>query len=199
MRKSTKLMAGLGVVAGLGVALAPLATFAATNGTAGSDTLRLTVNSDCALHQESNAEVKFNGLFVNDEAVSANTPVAVTLSKDTPDEGTPVDAISFDCTLNSMVSVYAATAGLTGPTGSTPITNIVGNYTATSLWSLQNSGAVSIGNTATLIGTGTMDNGTVENGLTLTRTNYNVTPNANQKPGTYEGTVNYTWAIAANN
>ena len=30
MRKSTKIMAGLGVVAGLGVALAPLATFADT-------------------------------------------------------------------------------------------------------------------------------------------------------------------------
>ena len=46
MRKSTKIMAGLGVVAGLGVALAPLATFAET---AGTDQLRVTVTNACSL------------------------------------------------------------------------------------------------------------------------------------------------------
>lgn len=46
MRKSTKIMAGLGVVAGLGVALAPLATFADTTNL-GVDHLTITVQSGC--------------------------------------------------------------------------------------------------------------------------------------------------------
>jgi hypothetical protein len=48
MRKSTKLMAGLGVIAGLAVAAAPLATFA-TEGSIGVDNLRIVVDSSCDL------------------------------------------------------------------------------------------------------------------------------------------------------
>lgn len=45
MRKSTKLMAALGVVAGLGVAVAPMAVFA----TGGEDNLEVTVKQGCSL------------------------------------------------------------------------------------------------------------------------------------------------------
>ena len=48
MRKSTKLMAGLGVVAGLGVALAPLATFADTTNL-GVDHLTVVIESGCEM------------------------------------------------------------------------------------------------------------------------------------------------------
>ncbi len=49
MRKSTKIMAGLGVVAGLGVALAPLATFAADPVNLGTDHLTVIVETGCKM------------------------------------------------------------------------------------------------------------------------------------------------------
>ncbi|MBR3318883.1 hypothetical protein IKG06_00020 [Candidatus Saccharibacteria bacterium] len=197
MRKSTKLMAGLGVVAGLGVALAPLSTFADT---AGSDTLRLTITSSCniATNGETPASpIVFNGLYVGPDTAASASPTEVTLAAQTPETGTAVDTINFTCTENSKVSLSAATTGLAGP--GTTITTVKGAYSGTGVAfeTAFAGGAYGLIRSDTLIGVGTATSAN-SNGISFTRTGYKVTPNANQAPGTYEGTVDYEWALASN-
>lgn len=187
MRKSTKVMAGLGVVAGLGIALAPLATFAAS---AGSNTLELNINSNCTV----------DSTLGNISGTWAETTEAGAKDVDLIKGGEANDTLKFSCNQNSKVKVYAAATALTGPEV-IPVTSVKAKYSAVGTGMTISNGwdasaYKAFTNTdATQIASGTApasgDFGVKVDG-------YKVTITANQQAGSYTGTVTYTFDNVAN-
>lgn len=184
MSKLNKVIAGLGVVAGLGVALAPIATFA-EDISAGSDTVNIQVNSDCAIKADT---TPFGGTFAGSGV--PNTTVSATGASST---------IVFDCSTNSKVSVSASTTGLSSTNGDTIAAanlkvSLAGSNGVTAVAAFDNTyGALSTESTEVATGT---DNGTTD--MTLTVNGYQAVLKADQKPGAYTGTVAYTYALVNN-
>jgi len=178
MSKLNKVIAGLGVVAGLGVALAPIASFAET---AGSDTVNIQVNSDCAIKANT---TPFGGTFSGTGVPSAT--VNATGGSST---------VVFDCSTNSKVSVSASTTGLSSTNGDTiAAANLKVSLTGSNGIVAESAfdstyGALSTDSTKVAEGT---DNGTTD--MTLTVNGYQAVLRADQKPGAYTGTVAYTYA-----
>lgn len=185
MSKLNKVIAGLGVVAGLGVAFAPVATFA--DGTAtGSDSLTVNVNSSCAIDSESAA---FAGVYAGTAAV-ADGEALITRSSGT-------NEVVYDCSENSKITIHATTTGLaygsadtiaasslgvnlTGANGLTIESGFTGNDTYGAL------------GTNVLVAQGTAP---ASGNMTFTVNGYKATLKANQKPGEYTGTVSYTFEL----
>ena len=193
MRKSTKVMAALGVVAGLGVALAPLATFA--DGNIGVDNLTVNVNSDCDI-DTTGGGAAFAGNYVG----QGQPGDLVEISRNTSNAGTY--SVSFACSENSKIQIKAYSAGLTtsdngGDTiaataiyGDITTTNgltAVAGYTSSaySLALATTPGVVVANGTAPAAASGKM---------TITVNGYKAQLKNDQKPGTYTGTVTYTFA-----
>lgn len=188
MRKSTKLMAGLGVVAGLGVALAPIATFAVATG---EDEITVNVTSSCAIDSSSAA---FAGVYAGTAAVADGT---VDIAKTS---GT--NEVVYNCSENSKITVSASTDGLAYSTNDT----IAADHLAVNL-SGANGLTIESGFTGTdtygalgadvLVAQGTAP-AAASGKMTLTVNGYQATLKANQKPGEYTGTVSYTFALVNN-
>ena len=167
MRKSTKLMAGLGVVAGLGVALAPLATFAEGEPTVdslGLDHLTVVISSSCQMTSgvadnpdtqgtDESAYTAFENYYkVTMPAGSARTlgTAQRTDSAGTPLSGATQTALHVQCNdaYPSGTTVSAATTGhgwsikgagtvLTGATTGDTIPNSDPSDGATSGWGVK--------------------------------------------------------------
>ena len=184
MSKLNKVIAGLGVVAGLGVALAPVASFA--DGTsAGSDTVNITVNSDCAIKS---GTTSFGGTFAGTDVPGAT--VEATMSSGT-------STVTFACSENSKVTVSASTSGLTYGSADTIAADHLavkvsgdGNMVARAAFTGSNYGALAT--TEQIIADGTAPAG---GEMVLTVDGYQATLKPNQKPGVYTGTVAYTYAL----
>lgn len=188
MRKSTKLMAGLGVVAGLGVALAPLATFADAMGT---DSLTVNVNSDCALATagEPAAQVVIDG-----EWEGTGTPgQLVTLTGKAG--ATNVSTVSFNCSVNSKVAISATAEDLSNGSDTIAADQISATYTGDggmSIVAAYSGQYGALATTATPVANGTAAAAT---GMTFTVGGYKAQLKADQEPGEYTGDVTYTWAL----
>ena len=201
MRKSTKLMAGLGVVAGLGVALAPLATFAVNQ-----SQLEVTVTSSCALTEDQNDDpIVIDDLWKGSGAVDDGT---ITLTKDSTGSDAHISVLTFACSENSMVTVSAHSNDLeNGNLDVIEAAHVKGMYTGAygmvvrSAFSGQY-GVLDNSGSAVIIADGTAQPATGSPAkvpdMTLTVAGYQVVLNEDQVPGTYTGTVDYTWALATN-
>lgn len=186
MRKSTKLMAGLGVVAGLGVALAPLATFADPMG---SDALTVNVNSDCAIAEDGSS----NQILIDGEWEGTGVPGDnVTLTG--PGTG-GVAAVTFECSDNSKVAISATAEDLTNGSDTIEADQITATYTGANGMTIVAAYSGQYGalaDTATTVANGTA----VSTGdLTFTVAGYKAQLKADQEPGVYEGDVTYTFAL----
>ena len=185
MSKLNKVIAGLGVVAGLGVALAPVATFAAD---AGSDNLTVNVESSCAIDSENEP---FAGVYAGTAAVADET-VAITR-----DSGT--NSVAYDCSENSKITIHASTDGLAYGSTDTIAANMLGvNLTGANGLEIESgfTGNNTYGalGTNVLVAQGTAPAST-SGKMTFTVNGYKATLKGNQKPGTYEGTVAYTFEL----
>ena len=182
MSKINKVIAGLGVVAGLGVALAPVATFAET---AGSDTVNIQVNSDCAIKAST---TPFGGTFAG-EGTPGQTVTA---------ESTGTSTVVFDCSTNSRVTVSASSAGLSTNSGvgdtiaATALKVKLAGSNGVTAETAFNGAYGALNTTETQVAHGT-DNGSAD--MTLTVASYQAVLKADQTPGAYTGTVDYTWAL----
>ena len=188
MRKSTKLMVGLGVVAGLGVALAPLATFADPMG---SDALTVNVNSDCAIAEDGSS----NQILIDGEWEGTGVPGDnVTLTG--PGTG-GVAAVTFECSENSKVTIAATAADLSNGSDTIEADQITAYYTGANGMTIvaayaDSSNYGALADTATTVANGTA----VSTGdLTFTVAGYKAQLKADQEPGVYEGDITYTFAL----
>lgn len=187
MRKSTKVMAGLGVVAGLGIALAPLATFADA---AGANTLTLNINSNCQIASGSNI---ISGTW--SKTVDADD---TTVTLDAPTSGGNA-TINFSCNQNSQVTVKAQPSALAGPNSSSiPVTSIQAKYSTTGSGMTLATGFDSYkyfvsadATTPVTIATGVAP---ASGNLGITVDGYKVDITDDLQAGTYTGTVTYTFA-----
>ena len=187
MRKSTKLMAGLGVVAGLGVAMAPLATFAEE--AAGSHNLKVNVTSECTLDA---TDAAFSGEWAG--TTSVNTGETVALAGNSAD-----NQITFNCNENSKVDIFAQATALTAADANNAtiaVTNVQANYSVDGMagmtletdWA---SGLHAFAGTDTVKIAHGVAPATGSFGIKVA--GYSVVVPEQQKAGTYTGTVTYTF------
>ena len=183
MRKSTKLMVALGVVAGIGVASAPLTTRAA-NTEIGRDTLGVNVESSCSLKVNT---VSFQGTWTATMPAGDEATLA-------PAGGSSAATIS--CNEHSKFEILAQGTPLTLGTNDDTI--------ALNMWKASFQGSedisfvtpyganyVSLPSSESRIAYSN-DAGT-EN--TFTVTGYKVQTRSDQKSGHYEGHAIYTFAL----
>lgn len=118
MRKSSKLIAGLGVVAGLGVALAPLGAFADVATPTRTDVIRFTNSEACTVNN-----VALDGTTVDlynyyDGEVTPGNVVTLDATKivDASDPETSATEQVFTIKCNSATG-YRVVANATNPTG----------------------------------------------------------------------------------
>ena len=193
MSKINKVIAGLGVVAGLGVALAPVATFAET--AIGQDTLTVTVNSSCTLDTTVNSGNAFQGAYAG-ETSTIGAGVMVALNGQTGSS----NQVAFDCNENSGITITAATGGLalSGNVDTIAADHIKANYTGangltiTSGYTSTDYGAL---DATKVVATGTAGSGS---NMTFTVDGYKAVLKAGQKSGIYTGTVSYTFDLVNN-
>ena len=183
MSKLNKVIAGLGVVAGLGVALAPVASFATATG---SDNLTVNVNSSCAIDSESPA---FAGVYAGTAAV-ADGEALITKSSGT-------NEVVYDCSENSKITIHATTDGLAYGSADTIAANMLGvNLTGANGLTIESgfTGTDTYGalGTNVLVAQGTAP---ASGKMTFTVNGYKATLKSNQKPGEYTGTVSYTFEL----
>ena len=183
MSKLNKVIAGLGVVAGLGVAFAPVATFATATG---SDSLTLNVNSSCAIKSTSAA---FAGVYAGTAAVADGTALI--------EKSSGTNEVVYDCSENSKITIHATTDGLAYSTNDTITASDLGvNLTGANGLTIESgfSGTDTYGalGSDVLVAQGTaLSSGD----MTFTVNGYKATLKANQKPGVYTGTVSYSFEL----
>ncbi|MBR5389085.1 hypothetical protein IK146_00765 [Candidatus Saccharibacteria bacterium] len=173
MRKSTKIMAGLGVVAGLGVALAPLATFAdAQDVVAGTDTLNVTVLQGCSLTpRDGDSYQAWSNTYSTQ--VTPGDPWSITAGS-----GNNVNSVSINCNAGARYSVSATGTTLTKGSDTLPAYKVAvngGSY-------------VTLGTDTELVTATTITTSPV----TFTVNGYQGTTLTTTPAGTYTGTVTYT-------
>ena len=210
MRKSTKIMAGLGVVAGLGVALAPLATYAADLGT---DTITVTIGVACNMEADSDPTTpNVNDTFANTYTGTLVAGKTVELTSPTAATGkTAVKAIKVTCNdaAGTGAHGYYIKAQATALNGtldtSTAIPATVDPAEGRSGWggkfslgASQGDMTISEGFTSyKSFGSGlvTIASGNVSsaNGDILNIDGYMVSASASQQADTYTGHVDYTF------
>jgi hypothetical protein len=219
MRKSTKLMAGLGVVAGLGVALAPLATFAEAVGT---DTLTVTIDVACKLTADGytagtggNTGTPWANHYIGN--LEAGSYVDLGSGAINNGTGNPAQATSVNVKCNDPAGAVAghgwqitATAtDLTGQTDNTqkilhtvsPVTDgsasgwgVKLSKTGTGDLAIQSTYAddyTAVASANTVLAKGAITGGTA--GDTLNIDGYEVSAIASQAADTYEGSITYTF------
>ena len=178
MRKSTKIMAGLGVVAGLGVALAPLATFADTvSTTAGVDTLNVTVLQGCSLTPRTGDS--------SYQAWASSYATQVTPGQDweitASTSGTNVNSVSINCNAGAQYSVSARGNTLTKGSDTLPAYGVKFNggsgYTT-----------LTMDDTTVLVPATTI----TDSPVTFTVNGYKGSTLSTTPAGPYTGTVTYT-------
>ena len=184
--KFNRIIAGLGVVAGLCVALAPVATFAETV-PAGSDTVNIQVNSDCAIKT---GTTSFTGTFAGSGVPGDTVDAAIS-------SGT--SSVTFACSENSKVTVSASTTGLASGEDTIAADHLAvkltgdGDMVARTAFTGSNYGALAT--TEQIVADGTAPAG---GEMVLTVDGYQATLKPNQKPGAYTGTVAYTYTLVNN-
>lgn len=209
MSKSTKVIAGLGIVAGLAVAMAPFAAHADT--TLGIDTLNVTVGGSCTI---ANAlESSYSG-FTNTYTESLTAKDAKVLGA----SGTPTDAVTIICNYPSGYTVTGTGSNLDkGALAGTPavwtadaapnadyIEPGANPVAGTGTWGVQLSGTTNLSIPSAF--TGSTNYGALpiagttvasksgpseEGGDTLTIAGYKVSTRDNQMAGEYQGTATY--------
>ena len=217
MRKSTKIMAGLGVVAGLGVALAPLATYA---GTIGIDTITVTIGVACSMTADGYAAAQGSGsdtTWANNYVGNLTAGSYVDLGSGDINNGggNPAQATAINVKCNDPAGAVAghgwqisATASpLTGQTDSSkniPVADPVTNGSASG-WGVKLSKTatgdltITSGYTSyksvpanTVLAKGAVSGGAA--GDTLNIDGYRVSATASQPADTYTGTMTYTFS-----
>lgn len=186
MSKSTKVIAALGVVAGLGVAVAPLSAFAATR----VDNLQVTVNTSCTVADDTDATAS---VLENDYTATLNAGAEATMTG----PGASEKVMTVTC---NDATGYHITATLTEALTHTDTTTIIAPGISGEYWSMKVTGA---GNLAAANGYGSHKalttgdtvlnnaNQSAADGDSFT-VEYKVGTNANTKAGVYSGTVTYT-------
>ena len=208
MRKSTKLMAGLGVVAGLGVALAPLGVHA---GTIGLDHLQVTVSAACTLDASAeNAYTAWDNLYqltLAPNAVDTITAGSAGTSKVTilcnEAGGYQITGTGTNLTKGTATGGSHTTHPWTADTTDADAIQPGANPTAGSgTWGVNLSGTGNLTVNTNFTGTnyGALSGGVVASNASVSATagdiftveSYKVSTKTNQKNGTYQGDATYT-------
>ena len=202
--KTTKIIAGLGVVAGLAVAAAPLAAFADTN--VGVDTLTITVQTGCDMEATSGTtyqafEHTYTGTLTPGSLISVGGSSA-----------SPATSVTVVCNAAGGYSIKAVGTPLAIASGSENIP-LVDPVAGTSGWGgkyavsgSNNSGLLLVsgyGTTAkalpsTAAAIATNDDVSADGGDTFSVIGYDISADTEQKAGAYTGSATYTLAFTAN-